>query len=130
MSSFILKNREFDIVPNLLLEAAPGFSQSVEFRALTEREQRAPGLVCAAFTNYFLRLQEAPLRGEGGESEPAALEQCYAAIERLASSSDPAVNNLVVVEVFEHIPGPVALESEIKSRLKPRSLALHNRWVH
>lgn len=36
MSDFILKGREFDVVPNLLLEAVPNFSQSDEFKALDD----------------------------------------------------------------------------------------------
>jgi hypothetical protein len=130
MSDFILKQREFDVVPTLLLEADPPFGHSDEFKALDEKERKVAGLVCAAFTKHLLHLHEALSRSNAGEAQRVELEQCYAAIERLASSPDPAVQNLVVVEVFENIPDLEALQNEIEPRLKPKSLDLYNRWVH
>lgn len=119
MSDFILKLREFDVVPN--------FSQSDEFKALDEEERKMPGLVCAAFAKRLVHLHQALSRS--GEAQPVELEQCYAAIERMASSPDPEVKNLVVVEILENIPDLQLLQSEIKPRLKPKSLDLYNRWV-
>lgn len=129
MSDFILKKRECDLVPNLLLEAIPAFAQSDEFKALDENERKVPGLVCAAFANRLLHLHQALSRSNAGEAQRVELEQCYAAIERMASSPDPAVENLVVVEVFENIPDLEALQNEIKPRLRPKSLELYSRWV-
>lgn len=53
MSDFILKLREFDVVPN--------FSQSDEFKALDEEERKMPGLVCAAFAKRLVHLHQGAL---------------------------------------------------------------------
>jgi hypothetical protein len=127
MSDLILKKGEANDAPKLLLEALPAFGQSDEFRALDEEERKAPGLVCAAFAKHFLRLHQALSRAD--DTQRVELEQCYAVIERLASSPDPAVKNLVVVEILENVSDPKTLQSEIISRLKPNSLSLYNRWV-
>lgn len=129
MSDFILKEREFDAVPSILLEAVPSFGQSDEFNELDEREREVPGLVCAAFAKRLLQFHQALSRSNGGEGQRIELERCYAAIERMATSPDPAVKNLVVVEVLGNIPDLDVLQNDVKPHLKPKSLDLYNRWV-
>ena len=130
MSNFILKEREFDAVPNFLLEEVPSFGQSDEFNALDEKERKVPGLVCAAFAKRLVHLHQAFSPSNGGEAQRIELERYYAAIERMATSPDPAVRNLVVVEVLGNIPDLDVLQNEVEPHLKPKSLDLYNRWVH
>lgn len=130
LMNLILKKREFDEVPNLLIEYAPLFRQSDEFKNLDAEDRLVSGLVCAAFTKYFVHIQQQViLQTDVNESKRAELENCYVAIERLASSNDPTVNNLVVVEIFENICEPDTMLIEMKKRLKPKSLDLYKRWI-
>jgi len=56
------------------------------------------------------------------------LEACYSAIEKMAASGDPAVTNLVQVELFENLTGDNQTLAEIENRLGPKSRAIYNRW--
>ena len=118
MPDFIIKERDYDKVPDLLTTEVPGFFESEEYRLLDSEDGKVPGLVAAAFTRYFEALQEA-----------GALERCYAIIEKLASSSDPEVKNLVVTEIFENLRGSDESLEKIKEQLGPESRRLYQEWM-
>jgi len=126
MPDFILKEREFDRVPDFLATAVPSFVESEQYRLLDPEDQKVPGLVCAAFTRYFEQLQQAEINA-GDKSD--ALERCYAFIEDLALSPDPAVKNLVVTEIFENLQGPNQTLKKMKERLGTESRRLYQSWV-
>ena len=58
MPDFIIKERDYDKVPDLLTTEVPSFSESEEYRLLDAEDRKVPGLVTAAFTRYFEGLQE------------------------------------------------------------------------
>ena len=118
MPDFIIKERDYDKVPDLLTTEVPGFSESEEYRLLDPEDRKVPGLITAAFTRYCEGLEEA-----------GALERCYAVIEKLASSSDPEVKNLVVTEIFENLRGSDESLRKIKEQLGPESRRLYQKWM-
>jgi len=118
MTDFVIKERDYDKVPNLLITEVPGFLDSEEYRLLDSEDRKVPGLVTAAFTRYCEGLQEAD-----------ALERCYAVIEKLATSSDPEVQNLVVTEIFENLQGSDESLVKVKEQLGPESRRLYQQWM-
>jgi hypothetical protein len=129
MTDFIRTPSEYDNIPKFLTEEAIGFQESKEFKALDTQDSKFSGVICAAFTKYFLRLQEEALRKISEQKIHDELETCYATIERLASSRSPKVENLVVVEIFENFHCSDEMLNEIKKHLQPNSLKLYKRWA-
>lgn len=129
MADFILRQREYNKVPEFLALELPGFPSSEEFQRLDAKLRNTPGLVCGAFKDYLVRLQEAEVNDKINAQDVAELDRAYDAIEKLACSADPEVENVVVVEILEHLWCSEATLARIKQRLKPKSLALYNRWV-
>lgn len=129
MADFILKEPEYAKIPELLAAEVPEFLESDEFNRLDPKLRKNPGLVCAAFKDYFIRLQEAEIRGIGNNQMSAVLGKAYDVIEKLASSPDPEVQNAVITEILEHLWCSEQTLARIKQRLKPKSLALYNRWI-
>lgn len=118
MTDFIIKERDYYKVPDLLTTEVPGLLDSEGYRLLDSDHRKIPGLVTAAFTRYFEGLQEA-----------GALERCYAVIEKLATSSDPEVQNLVITEIFENLQGSDESLRKIKEQLGPESRRLYQEWM-
>lgn len=128
MANFTLGEREFDQIPRLLIEV-PGFADSEGLQKLDPDLRKIPGLVCAAFKDYMVRLQEAEMAGNLSCEMKGWLELAYDALERLASSSDPEAQNALVVEVFEPIANSGKVAESIKQRLRPKSRNLFTRWI-
>lgn len=112
----------------MLLEEAPGFGNSEEFRGLDKSDRELPSVALGAFTRYIERLHSDNDRLTG-HAEGARVAEAFAAIDRLASSKDPEVVNALVVDVFEHLNLPDDLLEEFRSRLGPAAIALYDRWV-
>ena len=127
MGKFVITDREYPRLPELLLEVAPGFGGSPELRRLDSADWALPSVVCGAFARYVERLHsEAP---SSAESHKARVGETFRAIERLASSPDPEVVNALVVDVFEHLDFTADVHEEFHSGLGPSSRALYDRWV-
>jgi hypothetical protein len=125
MSDFIIVERDLKKFPDFLLGEVPDFLQAREFLKLTTSEVHSPSLLTAAFTCYFERLH-GELRS-GAYHNQAEIDKGLALIEKLAQSSDPAVQNLVVVEVFDNLnEGPTLRDIEVG--LKGASSRLYREW--
>lgn len=122
-----MADREYPRLPELLLEAAPGFGDSEEYLRLDPGDLVLPSVVCGAFTRYVERLHSDT--GAPADSRGAQVEETFSAIERLASSSDPEVVNTLVVEVFEHLNLPDSVVDDFRSRLGPSAGAVYDRWI-
>jgi hypothetical protein len=127
MGDFVIADREYPRLPELLLEEAPGFGDSEEYRRLDPGDLALPSIVCGAFTRYVERLQSAAV--DPAHSRDALIDETFRAMERLASSPDPEVVNTLVVEVFEHLDLPDVALSKFRSRLGPSARALYDRWI-
>jgi hypothetical protein len=103
MSEFIMRKNETDRVPDLLLTEVPDFINSAEYKNLGAKFQKNPGVLCGAFKDYFIRLQEDEITGRASREALTELERCYNAIEKLAGDRDASVSDLVVVEIWEHL---------------------------
>ena len=123
MGDFEIIEGEYPRVPDLLLEEAPGFRGSDEYARLHPSDHELPSVVVGAFMQYVERLHD-----EAGAAEPA-LAETYRAMERLATSHDPEVENVLIVDVFEHLNLPEAVLDQFLSRLGPASRALYDRWI-
>ena len=118
MPDFVIKERDYDKVPQLLTTEVPGFLDSEAYRLLDSEDRQVPGLVAAAFTRYLEGLHEA-----------GALERCYAVIEKLATSPDPEIQNLVVTEIFENLQGSDESLGKLKEQLGPESRRLYQKYM-
>lgn len=129
MVNFVLVEGEYDKIPALLKEIVPKVFSSPEGASLTQTEEKLPGVVCSRLAEYLVRLMEEFNAGTRDADTKNEISKCFSAIERLASSSDPLVQNVVVTEIFEVIDcGPV-VKKQIKSRLGPKSIALYNAYI-
>ena len=117
---------EYHRVPELIVSAIPEFAESPELARLRPDERVLPGLVCGAFADFLTRVQSEALSGPGAS---AIVDRCYGALERLASSTDPAVRNVVVVEILENLDGSVELMTEFRRHLQPNSRMLFEVWI-
>jgi hypothetical protein len=128
MSDFILIKSEYDQIPSLLKEIVPDFFESAEFKQLRVDDVKLPGIVCARFAAYLVWLHET-FNQKRTEKIRSNLAKCYLAIERLASSGDPLVQNVVVTEIFETLDCGLIVLEQIKSRLGPQARALYDEWI-
>ena len=117
---------EYEDLPDVLL-AIPGFKESPEFQLVAENTD-LPGVIVGALRRYVERLEGEAGRGTLDANSEASLEGAYDTFERMAASGDPAVENALVVEVFEHLDGGEGVKRRIVERLGPRSSALYERW--
>jgi hypothetical protein len=127
MGDFVMADREYPRLPELLLKEAPGFGDSDEYGRLDPGDSALPSVVAGAFTRYVERLFSdavAPV-----DSRVAQVEEALSAMERLASSPDPEVINTLVVEVFEHLDLPGGALPAFRSRLGPSARAVYDRWI-
>ena len=129
MQNFVICPNNAEEVPCFLEKAAPGFSRSEEFLGLEPEFKKIPGLVCGAFKDYLVRLQGLAEKGSADPQTLVELEKAYEAIETLASSNDPNVENLVVVEIYEHLALSNGALIRFKQHLKTKSLNLYKQWI-
>jgi hypothetical protein len=126
MPEFVILDREYPRITQLLLEHAPSFGESVEFHELDPPDLDLPSVVCGAFRRFVQRVHLA----EGSLDPPTErVSQTVRAIERLASSADAEVANALVVDVFEHLDMPAQTLQQFVDRLGPSARALYQRWI-
>lgn len=124
---FVIGDREYPRLPELLAEVAPSFAGSAEFRRLDPADHELPSVVAGAFARYVERLNT-----YASGTLPATdkeIADAFRAIERLASSADPDVVNTLVVEVFEHLDLPEADFGRFYARLGPSARGVHDEWI-
>jgi hypothetical protein len=82
--AFILVTSEYERVPASLCTTVSGFADSIEYRRLSDDLKKLPGLVCAAFSQFLMRLQEAELRdGSLADRDAESLESAFRAVDAL-----------------------------------------------
>lgn len=123
---FVIKPGEYQLVPALISSLLPEFVESPEFARRHPADRKLPGVVCGALADFLQRNQAAALTDA---SKKGVLDRAYATIERLASSTDAEVQNLVVVEIFENFDCDRVVMEEIRRRLLPASLNLYETWI-
>lgn len=128
MTTFVLKESASDRARDALLRSVLGFSDSKELEQLGEVLSRSPGLVCAAFTKFFLRFQEEELQRGLSDRDAQTLDSAYRALEELSSTDDDSVVNLLQTEVFENLRGSSALFQAVVARLGARTRQLYEEW--
>jgi hypothetical protein len=98
-----------------LLQRAPRFAASAQYRSLSSDDRAVAGLVFSAFARFV----------EASLTDETVRDECARAIEEFAASDDHEAHNLLVVEVFEAFRTP-----EVSTRrLLPASRALYERWL-
>jgi len=126
---FVIRKGQYHEIPRFLTLAVIGFAESHEYNLTAKDNLDLPGVVCAAFANYILRLHDEQTGNTGEPELGGALESAYDALERLASSEDPEVVNAVIVEVLQSLgDAPAALEY-VYPMLRPNSRRLYDEWV-
>jgi len=128
MAMFVLKRSAYDRARDVLLRGVQGFADSKEFEQLGEALCGSPGLVCAAFTKFFVRFQEEEIRRGLSERDAKTLDDAYRALEELSSSSDDSVLNLVQTEVFENLRGSNSVFDAVEARFGKRTRQLYEEW--
>ena len=129
MASLLPTPREYSHLPQLLVQKVPEFAESPEYKALGSADLQLPVVVCGAFAQFLSRLQKDAGEGRGNKEGAASLSASYQVLEWCATSHDPDVINVVVVEIFENLDSePPVLES-IKTRLGKASRQLYDKWL-
>lgn len=128
MTNFVIEDREYPHLVELLMNTAPRFAESDEFGRLTTADHALPSVVLGAFTRYVERLN---IKSRSSSSEIIAdeVDDTFRAIERLAASADPEVANAVVVEVLEHLDLPDQVLRDFYARLGPSAQNAYDRWM-
>lgn len=114
---------DFKSVPAILAEEVPTYPASPEYGALNQNNISS-GWVATEFARYFARLQRAETMGALSVAERDDLRLCYRAIERLASSEDIEVQNLVTIFIFESIDDEDVSDELLRNKLGPNSLSI------
>ena len=127
--NFIIKDREYNRIIDYLKDEVKGFSNSPELKQLDKTELELPGVVCAAFTKYWIKLEQYSREKDFQENDRTNLKDCYQAIEKMANSEDSEVVNTVVTEIFENIRCDKKLLKKIVNRLGKKSKALYEKWI-
>ncbi len=129
MANFILKEGDYDRLPERLLRVVPGFEASEAYQII-KADRKLPGVVCGALARYLVTVQRKATRsGEAGSERQTILSAIYRAIEDLATSEDPDTQNAVVVDILESLASEDDLLEAIKRGLLPRSRVLYDRWI-
>ena len=117
-------------VPKFLMESVSALRDSPEFQRLDEVSWLVPGLVLGQLTILLRRLQSEVINGQN--AAPAVqdqLREIFLAFEVLARSPSRELQNLVVVEVLEHLHGPPDVRRAILASLGRSTRELYIKWV-
>jgi hypothetical protein len=129
MASLLPTPREYSHLPQLLVQKVPEFAESPEYKALGSTDLQLPGVVCGAFAQFVSRLQKDAIEGIGNGEDAANLSASYQVLEWCATSRDPDVINVVMVEIFENLDGEPPVLEAIKTRLGKASRQLYDKWL-
>ena len=124
VGDFTIIDREYPRLPGLLVSEAPAFGESEEFLRLEPSDLTLPSVVAGAFRRYVERVFSQPAIAVAGHRV-----QAVRAMERLATSPDPEVQNTLVVDVFEHLDLPDKQLDDFLSDLGPAARAFYDRWT-
>ena len=127
MTDFIRRNNDLERLPSMVAGQVLGFDQSEEYRALQKYEQSIPGVVCAAFARYLVRLYSSRGSGPMASVEDAAIVSAHEVLEELASSPETAVESLVSDEIYETFDDKPVVAKMIERDLRPRARELYRR---
>src|SRR6187200_2995399 len=116
VTDFEIYPREYDRLPEFLVRRVPGFEQSPEYLLVADNFD-LPGVIVGALTPFVVRLEKASQSGTLDAAGAASLAGVYQAIEEMAASDDPEVENAVVVEVFEHLDADPRTLAAIREHL-------------
>ncbi len=122
MGDFVIIDREYPRLAELLVEHAPSFGASDEFLQLERQDLELPSVVCGAFRRFVERVH-VQAAGE------APAQEAVEAMERMASSQDPEVHNYLIVDVFEHLDLHGDLLERFVARLGPAARSLYDKWI-
>lgn len=126
MSDFNLVQGNYDNVPHLIIRRIPEFLESPEFESLSLKWRILPGIVCGALGKFLVRTFSASLP----EGKPEDLiARLFLLLEEMASDHDSQVQNLVVVEIFEHLDCDEDTLQAIIVGLFPKSKSLYNKYI-
>lgn len=117
MTNFIRREPEYPHLPAALCEWDPGFARSQEAAAVAQ-DFDLPSVVAEAFGEYVLRLGSTT----GNEM---ALQQSLDALEQMASSDDPEVQNCAVTGLIERLRSEAP---QLIAALRPASADAYQRW--
>jgi hypothetical protein len=123
---FVIREQEYPRVPELLLEEAPLFRDSEDYRQLDSVDLALPSVVMGAFRQYVERLTTSAAAAPLENTEAFA---AFSAFERLASSADPEVANALVVDIFEHLSLTKGRLNDFYEHLGPSARDLYDRWI-
>jgi len=111
---------DYEGVRGFLLTNVPGFADSIEYDTLNEVETELTGIVCAAFSRFLARFQDAERReGVLSDRDARTLEGAYISLEQLARSPNLDVRTVLKHEVFENLDCDSQCMTLIRSRLGP-----------
>ena len=120
MVDYILLPSNNAEVPSFLLAQVPALRQSSAFARLSETSRCLPGVVCATFARYIAELA-------ANVHEREHLSSVMQVVERLATSNESEIQNLVVTEILEN------MEDNVLRTLAPlmgtNCKALYERYV-
>ena len=129
MTSLLPTPREYNHLPQSLVQKVPRFAESPEYKALDSADLQLPGVVCGAFAQFLSRLQKDAIEGIRNEEGAASLIASYQVLEWCATSHDPDVINVVVVEIFENLDSEPPVLEAIKTHLGKASRQLYDKWL-
>jgi hypothetical protein len=124
VSDFEIVDREYPRLPDVLVGEAPAFAESEEFRQLEQPDLTLPSVVAGAFGRYVERLFSQERIVSSAERTEA-----FVAMELLATSPDPEVQNALVVDVFEGFDLQGSSLDAFLAGLGPAARALYDRWI-
>jgi hypothetical protein len=117
VSNFADRDPEYPDLPTALCEWDPGFARSPEAAAVAQ-DFDLPTVVADAFGDYVLRLNST------GDDDQA-LERALGALERMASSEEPDLQNCALTGLIERLPSEAP---GLIGALGPASADLYGRW--
>jgi hypothetical protein len=129
MASWLQRPRAYAHLPQWLVQKVPGLAAAPEYKALGSADLQLPGVVGGAFAQFLSRLQQDTLTGPRSDEDAARLSAAYHVLEWLATSHDPDVINVVVVEIFENLDCESHVLEAIETHLGKASGQLYDTWL-
>ena len=125
MVDFIHHPSSYHRIGEQLLQSVPGFEASAAFQ-LVAADRELPSIVCGALAQYLLATERQVISNPDKELVLAAI---YQAIEDLSTSTEPVVQNVVVVDILESLFDGSDLREAIARKLQPATKALYEEWI-
>lgn len=125
--NFVLLDTDHHRIPAFLADWVPGFDQTPEYAALTDRDRADPAAVCIVLARLLMRLQGEDLTGSLADSDAAILKNIYQALEKLARRPEASIRDAVASGVLGTLQRTANSQIRVfvRSELGPRSRALY-----